>query len=56
MRSQKLGGKKVAVIALGNPQGEFSANVLWQPGDQVGRRSVHAVLRAADLGDRDLDR
>jgi branched-chain amino acid transport system substrate-binding protein len=28
---KKLGGKKVAVITLGNPQGQFSANVLWQP-------------------------
>jgi branched-chain amino acid transport system substrate-binding protein len=29
---KKLGGKKVAVIAFGNNQGEFSANVLWKPG------------------------
>jgi branched-chain amino acid transport system substrate-binding protein len=29
---QHLGGKKVAVIAFGNTQGEFSASVLWQPG------------------------
>jgi len=30
--TQHLGGKKVAVIAFGNTQGEFSANALWKPG------------------------
>jgi branched-chain amino acid transport system substrate-binding protein len=32
--AQKLGGKKVAVIAFGNTQGEFSANTYWKPGVQ----------------------
>jgi branched-chain amino acid transport system substrate-binding protein len=32
--SQHLGGKKVAVIAFGNTQGEFSANTYWKPGVQ----------------------
>ena len=32
--AQKLGGKKVAVIAFGNAQGEFSANTYWKPGVQ----------------------
>ncbi|HEX3615332.1 MAG TPA: ABC transporter substrate-binding protein [Solirubrobacteraceae bacterium] len=30
--AQHLGGKKVAVIAFGNTQGEFSANTYWKPG------------------------
>jgi branched-chain amino acid transport system substrate-binding protein len=31
---QHLGGKKVAVIAFGNTQGEFSANTYWKPAVQ----------------------
>ncbi len=42
---KKLGGKKVAVITLGNPQGQFSANVLWQPGIKAagGQFSLFSV-------------
>ena len=42
---KKLGGSSVAVITLANPQGQFSANMLWQPGIKQagGKYSLFSV-------------